>query len=303
LPGWPGKTKKVHAVAVVVCAMNPTYRRVYHFHVRKTAGTSLNAAFWALGGIEPSAMRPSVEVVTGNGLRFVRGNHNLIANGDYLFASTHWQKCHVQIPPDTFTVTILRDPVSRVLSYLRYLQWIMATAESESDDPFATDVRAESRFLTGGLDYALGRFSLDRLRAESAIQTLGLRQFLTRLPWLFTGADDIKGFLRRVPPYRLLTQLHMFSKRMDPTEAAENVLACNAVCFSETFSKDLKRIGTTLDLPLEERHERRSGKKSTFTTDELVPLRERLEPEYLMIEQVRRGLATSQSDGDGVSRR
>lgn len=272
--------------------MNPAYQRVYHFHVRKTAGTSLNAAFWALGGIESTEMGPTVDVITGNGLKFVRGNPSLVAGGDYFFASTHWLQRQVQLPPETFTVTILRDPVTRVLSYLRYLQWVMAAPESDIAEPFAKDVRAEGRFMTGGLDYALGRFTLDRLRTESAIHTLGLRQFLKRVPWLFTGADDLQGILRRIPPHRLLTQLHMFSKRMDPAEAAENVLACNAVCFSETFSTDLKKIGTALDLPLEERHERRFGEKAPFTEDDLAPLRERMEPEYQMIEQVRKALPT-----------
>ena len=79
--------------------MNATgCKRVYHFHVRKTAGTSLNSAFWALGGFDLGAISDR-QAVEGNGLRFVRGNRRLIEEGDYFFANSHLPAHELRLPP------------------------------------------------------------------------------------------------------------------------------------------------------------------------------------------------------------
>ena len=146
--------------------------------------------------------------------------------------------------------------------------------------------------MNGGLS----RYSLTRLRAENAVKTLGPKQFVARLPWLWKPGDDFSGFVRRVPPQRLLSQLQMFSRRMDPSEAAEKVLSCDSILFTESFSHDLHRLGEQLGLELEEFHERSFGDPLTPTKKELEPLRERLEPEYRMIEQVREALGAGREE-------
>jgi hypothetical protein len=238
--------------------MNPDYERVYHFHVRKTAGTSLNAAFWALGGLDLRAVAGE-QAVEGNGLRFVRGNRRLIEAGDYFFANSHRPAHTLRLPPATYTITILRDPSARVVSYYRYLLWARANRGAKETEPFIEDVVAESSFL-------------DR------------RLSLRRRPVAF------RDFLDRVPAERLLTQLQMFSERLDPDEAAERVLACSAVCFTETFPEDLERIARELQLDLSERSERRFGETVDLSPRERDLLRERLAAEYAMIEQVREKL-------------
>lgn len=245
--------------------MNPAYKRVYHYHVRKTAGTSLNAAFWALAGLDLRAMADR-QVAEGNGLRVVRGNPRLIAEGDYFFANSHQPAHALRLPPATFTVTILRDPAARAISYYGYLLWARSGEASRDREPFLDEVLAESAFLDGGRRGFLAR--LAPRRREVAF----------------------RDFLDRVPPSHLLTQLQMFSERMDPAEAAENALACSAVCFTETFPEDLKALAGELQLDLEEKRERRFGEKAVLTEDELGLLRERLAPEYAMIDRVREGL-------------
>jgi hypothetical protein len=229
--------------------MNPAYERIYHYHIRKTAGTSLNSAFWALGGVDLQLMAGHSEV-TKNGLKFVRFDRKLIAAGDYFFANSHQPAYQLEIPPNTFTVTILRDPAARVVSYYRYLLWAKANPTASSMEPSIEWVRSEATILTGGFS----------------------------------------DFLTRIPTRRLLTQVFMFSKRMDPVEAADKALACTAVCFTETFSEDLKKIAMTLQLDLEEKQERRFGEEVSLTEEELDVLRERLAPEYAMIERIREGL-------------
>jgi hypothetical protein len=234
------------------------YKRVYHFHVRKTAGTSLNSAFWALGGLDLGAMADS-QAVEGNGLRFVRGNRRLIEEGDYFFANSHQPAWELRLPPATYTITILRDPAARVISYYRYLLWARSNPTAKEAEPFIDDVVAESSFLDR-------RLSLRRREVA------------------------FRDFLDRAPAERLLTQLHMFSARLDPSEAAENALACSATCFTETYGEDLRRVAAELRLDLSEKRERSFGEKVDLSDDERALLRERLAPEYAMIERVREGL-------------
>ncbi len=233
---------------------NPAYERVYHFHVRKTAGTSLNAAFWALGDLRLPDLGKSSDV-TGNGLRFVRNNLKLIAKGDYLFANSHAPAYRVNLPPHTFTVTILRDPIARVLSYYRYLLWASNNSVDRQVEPAIDSVREEAKIV----------------------------------------GDGLRPFLERISEEHLLTQVFMFSERMDPLEAADRALECTAVCFTETFPKDLAEIASTLRLDLAEAQERRFGEQIAFADAELDALRQKLAPEYAMIERVRNGLRARRS--------
>lgn len=237
------------------------YDRIYHFHVRKTAGTSLNSAFWALGGLDLQAVA-GAQAIEGNGLKFVRGSQRLIEEGDYFFANSHQPAHELRLPPGTYTITILRDPTARVVSYFRYLLWARTHRDAREAEPFIDEVVAESSFL-------------DR--------RLSLRRRET----------TFRDFLDRVPAQRLMTQLHMFSERMDPSQAAENALACSATCFTETYSEDLRRVAAGLQLDLREMRERSFGEKVELREDERALLRERLAPEYAMIERVREGLRRS----------
>jgi len=239
-------------------ALDSAYARVYHFHVRKTAGTSLNAAFWALGGLDLQEVAGEQEI-EGNGLRYVRGNRQLIEAGDYFFANSHRPAHALRLPPATYTITILRDPAARVVSYYRYLLWARANRRAKEAEPFIEEVVAESSFLDRRL-----------------------------LPHRRRVA--FRDFLERAPAERLLTQLHMFSARLDPGEAAEGALACSATCFTETYPEDLKRVAADLRLDLSEKRERSFGEKVELSEEENELLRERLAPEYAMIERVREAL-------------
>jgi hypothetical protein len=277
--------------------VNPAYERVYHYHVRKSAGSSLNAAFWGLGGVDFATAEvrlresPRSEFVA-NGLRFVRNNPSLLAQGDYFFATTHQPAYYVELPPRTFTITILRDPLSRALSYYRYMVWARSSAEG-GRDPFVDQVRTEGDFMDR---HPARRLSPRTLRTDSAIRELGPGQFVRRmLPFRLQPGHRIADrsfarFLARVSPRALLAQLYMFSPGFDPAEAAERVLECSAVCFTETYSEDLKEVAAALDLPLAEKRERRFTAVSAAPQEGVEMLRERLAREYRMIELVKQGL-------------
>lgn len=282
------------AAATAAPPLATGHRRVYHHHVRKSAGTSLDSAFWELGGIAEKIMRHPREVgerVSGNGLTFVRANAALIEAGDYFFASSHVPAYLLRLPAATFTVTILRDPAARVVSYYRYLRWARSHPDAFELDPFVAEVAEEGRFIDGGARFAAARLSRRRLATESAIQALGPRQFAVRLARLARRGEGFADFLGKVPPRALMNQLYMFSPRFDPEEAAERVLACDAVCFTETFAPDLAGLGQTLGLKLETHHGRRLGDLVSLDRGEEELLRERLEPEYRMLELIRTGTA------------
>jgi hypothetical protein len=280
--------------------MNPAYERIYHFHVRKTAGTSLNRAFWGLGGLGDAVMRHPNQVgrrLSGNGLVFVRDDARLIEQGDYFFASSHTPAYMLALPKGTFTVTILRDPAARVVSYYRYLRWARENPTAFDRDPFVSEVVEEGRFLEGGIGYALGQLSRRKLATESAIRQLGAKQFLARLARSTRGVHNFTQFLEAVPPRRLMSQLYMFSARLDPNEAAERLAACDAVCFTESFAEDIAALSKTLDIPLPERRDRRLGDPIELSRSEEDQLREKLEPEYRMLSL----LGARRSPGDRLA--
>lgn len=225
------------------------YRRIYHYHIRKTAGSSLNSVFWRLANLNLSQMKRR-EVICKKGLVFVRHNKKLIEQGNYFYANSHRAAFQLNLPPDTFTITILRNPIKRVLSYYKYLVWIRENIDNPriyQEEPFFDHVFQETKFLGSSFD----------------------------------------EFLDRIPRYILLNQLQMFSKSFNPEEAEEKILSCSAVCFTETFSEDLQKISRTLKLPIIERNERRFTPKSANIPHNLDRLYSIVEPEFILINKIK----------------
>ena len=102
------------------------FKRIYHFHLRKTGGTSVGKMLmscrgndggkvWAELGLAPE--KPLI----ANDLIFVGWNQHLIDKGDYFFAFSHFSYDQLKLPPQTFTFTCFRDPASRLISHYKML--------------------------------------------------------------------------------------------------------------------------------------------------------------------------------------
>ena len=215
------------------------FKRVCHFHVRKTGGTSLNRAFLGLGGEDPSdvhwRMRGALHATRSNGFVFVAHDAPLLARGEYSYGWHHAPAWTLTLPPETFTVTVLRDPISRVLSLYRYL-----------DDPHADD---DQPFRAG---------RTERLRA----------------------AGGFESFVRSTPTEDLLNQLHMFSSRLDPSEAADRVRCCSAWFMTERMDEGVDQLNRRLGLALAHRWDRRSRPDDELRAQHGDLLRTVLAPEY-----------------------
>lgn len=102
------------------------YERIYHFHIRKTAGTSLNFAFRNafLDGFssprnEEAMLRKNWTVHAGR--VYVTHNKYLLERGDYFYGDGHAAFHELRLPAKTFMITIVRDPIKRILSHYRML--------------------------------------------------------------------------------------------------------------------------------------------------------------------------------------
>ncbi len=222
-------------------------QRIYLFHIRKTAGTSLVRSFLALGGEDPRAvehrMSKSLLSRTKSGPYAFTSGRGTLPRGDYFFGWSHMAAHRLRLPSRTFTIVLLRDPVARVLSYYRYL-----LSGDEPAENMAWRVPDDERALAG-------------------------RSF--------------SDFLNTIPEELLLNQLYMFSRRFDVAEATAGILKCSAIMLTESYGRDLRKLAGTLSLPLEHRRDRITGVKAApVDQQQLDALRDRLEGEYELLEAV-----------------
>ncbi|MGH9917538.1 MAG: hypothetical protein ACRD6W_01495 [Nitrososphaerales archaeon] len=174
------------------------------------------------------------------GYAFVAHQQRLIEQGHYLYGWSHLPAHKLNLPPRTSTLTILRDPMHRVVSLFRY----QLTGDPPGT-PFA--VPDEQRAL---------------------------------------AASGFESFLDELPQKQLLRQLFMFSSTFNVSEAVDRISECSMVLALERFDAGVVALSRTLNLPLSSRHERASSGRCELSDESRDRLRELLEPEYELIQQL-----------------
>ncbi len=223
-------------------------KRVYHYHIRKTAGTSLNLAFFSEHGKEEakkvhqkiSEQRFNLRTINRNEV-FVGWDKNLLAKGNYYYGFSHSPLHEVNIPDDTYKITILRDPVKRVISHYNMLFHYIKKGEVPAV------VRNEQNW----------------------------------------ASPDFDHFIKNIPKTHLQRQLYMFSSSFDVEEAFENIMGLDFVMFTESFTDDLKVLTNLLGRKLETHREKNYQSKGALTASQIDHLKELMQIEYELLKRVK----------------
>jgi hypothetical protein len=180
-------------------------RRIYYVHLKKTGGTSLARSFLSLGG-EPvdqvynRVVGAAPAATTSGGRTYVFLDRRAIERGHYFFAWSHLPRWDLELPPRTFTVSVLRDPMARVLSFYRYL------SDERADEGLVNTPGGFRRVAEGGFASFLDRLDRRNLLqhlymfsprwdpAEAADRIRGLSA------WFFTEsyAEGLRGLSARL---------------------------------------------------------------------------------------------------------
>jgi hypothetical protein len=102
------------------------YKRIYFYHIRKTAGTSINYSFFQLSGENPmrvhAMIRSSPEKCFSMGNLVYQGSdRDRLLIGDFSYGFSHIPFHQLHLPMSTFTFTILRDPAARLISHYKMI--------------------------------------------------------------------------------------------------------------------------------------------------------------------------------------
>ena len=117
--------RSIHS-ALEAFRWNGNYDRIYHYHIRKTGGTSINKMFHSLSGESPDVVYAQLASTNPRQIRvnkfvFAGWQKNLLEMGDYHYGFSHIPFSQLTLPERTFTFSCFRDPTSRVLSHYRML--------------------------------------------------------------------------------------------------------------------------------------------------------------------------------------
>ena len=122
------------------------YKRIYQYHIHKSGGTSINFAIFSMGNdpgnnVYNALNNSSSGAIVSNGISFANWKRPPIEQGDYFYAHSHSPMHRLNIPPETFTFAIFREPINRLISQYRHLR------EIQIKKPQSNAMKTEGRWL------------------------------------------------------------------------------------------------------------------------------------------------------------
>jgi len=183
--------------------------RVYHIHIRKSAGTSLNNVFFNQAGLSLQEFWRE-PVYIKNEMVFVQHQKEPINAGNYFYASSHYPIWELNLKPNTFTYCILRNPIDRLVSLYKYYCWV-----NQVDDK------------TG--------YSMD----PSYYVLLAQEHLLNK---------SFTDFVKELSSKYLSNQLFIFDKDLNPEKALERLTEVNKVYFFDKLDFAITDLTATLNL-------------------------------------------------------
>ena len=224
--------------------------RVYHIHIRKSAGSSLNNVFFMQAGLSLQEFWRE-PVYVKNGMVFVQHQKEPIIQGNYYYASSHYPIWELNLKPNTFTYCILRDPIDRLVSLYKYYCWV---AQVDEKTGYAKD--------------------------PSYYVLLAQKNLLNK-----TFSD----FVKELSPKYLSNQLFIFDKDLNAEKAIALLATVNKVYFFDMLDFAITDLTATLNLKPTQLTKERSFQDVVFEIkpDELVMAKGLLSAEIEFYERAR----------------
>lgn len=102
------------------------FRNIYHFHTRKTGGSSINHMFLSLSGKKSDLLIKKLSkhhnhTLLINKKVYIGWNLDLLNKGSFYYGFSHYPFSMVNLKDSTYSFTIFRDPAKRVLSHYNML--------------------------------------------------------------------------------------------------------------------------------------------------------------------------------------
>ena len=194
--------------------------RIYHIHIRKSAGTSVNSAFWNLGNLTLRKIGKEPMTLTKK-YSYVSFSKELIEAGDYLYASAHFAQWELNLKPNTFTFTVLREPYSRLVSLYKYYTWV-----DQVDEKLGYNLDT-SYYVLKSQHYLLGK--------------------------------SFKDFVDVLSDKYLVNQLYTFSKSLSVDDAIENISKVDRIYFQDQFNYAIRDLECVFGFELNVKNERNFG--------------------------------------------
>jgi Sulfotransferase family len=217
-------------------------RSIYHIHIRKTAGTTINYAFLNNSNqndvetfYENLAIKYNHRLIGGDKV-FVGWNKKIINSERYSYAFSHIPLHQLKFSKNIFLFTCLRDPVKRVVSHYNMLM----------------------------------HFRIKNIK-HKCMKTEG--------KWL---GHSFINFINNIPKEHLLNQLYTFSETFDVDEAVNRISTLNMVLFTDHLEEGLKELGARINWNLTISNQKSYGHKEFINHNEMDILKKVLKEEIRM---------------------